>query len=228
MKPMLQILRGVAAATVASIACAAAAEPPAGPVWQTADRPGDGQVVAMIAVNGDPDGCQIQASTKAGCDRLLCRGDGNLLFNDRAGMSAARKEAELRAKAYMAKFINETVSSKETMQNLDQALKKEGGTDPGSERVLSRSIQSEITNAAQAMLKGVVVVESGVDAKEGFAYVVVGASCKSQAFADQMGAGNRTDSAAAGRVRQIAAGHATMHMPPATTTVNRSRGADNF
>lgn len=220
-------VRGLGAAAMSLLALGAAANTLGAPAWQAADTPGDGQVAATVAVNGDPDGCQIQANVKTGCDRLLCKGEGSLLFNDRAGMNAARKDAELRAKGYMAKFLNETVSSKETMQSLDQALKKEGGTDPGTERVMGRSIQTEITNSAQAMLKGVVVVESGVDAKEGYAYVVVGASCKSQAFANQMAAGNRSSTAAT-LAGQVVRGDAQMHMPAATTTVNRSRGADNF
>lgn len=224
-----QLLRSLLAAVAAGVAAGAIANEAGTQAWQSTDTPGDGRVVVTVAVNDDPDGCQIQASTQAGCDRLLCKGEGNLLFNDRAGMNAARKDAELRAKAHMAKFLNETVASKETMQSLDQAIKKDGGDKPGTERVMGRSIQTEITNSARAMLKGVVTVESGVDAKDGFAYVVVGASCKSQAFADQMAAGNRTDTAANGR--QASNGtrtDAAMNMPAATTTVQRSKGANNF
>ncbi len=116
---------------------------------------------------------------------------------DAEDLRVAKKEAEIDAKAKIAKFINETVGSEETVERISASVRKRGGDDAKdiSERV-KRTI--EITKvSSKQILRGIVMLSNSYDEKTGKVTVTVGSNKKSQdaagAFKNQMATDGKTN-----------------------------------
>lgn len=116
---------------------------------------------------------------------------------DAEDLRVAKKEAEIEAKAKIAKFINETVGSEETVERISASIRKRGGDDAKdvSERV-RRTI--EITKvSSKQILRGIVMLSNSYDEKTGKVTVTVGSNKKSQdaagAFKNQMATDGKTN-----------------------------------
>lgn len=135
-----------------------------------------------------PDGAAIKLFPDGGY-QITAVGTGVYDFNDPDDIKDARKAAEMRAKAAIAKFLKEDVSSTEGMAEASKKVKhvsSDGQTQ--SARVSKTTVKTaleSIRNSASALLTGVVVLK---DAKipngNGGTYkVMVGVSSKTVAAA---------------------------------------------
>lgn len=138
-----------------------------------------------------PDGVALQLLPGGGW-RIFARGSGTYDFNEADEIRGATSDAQLRAKAAVAKFLSERVTSKDAMENISVKTKrlmaKSGEAEPSAE-ILKTDIQKRVESVvavANEVLRGLVVLESSKTpvGKGGTIQVTVGVSSKSQAVAD--------------------------------------------
>ncbi len=179
----------------------------------------------------DPDGCEIQIAGD-GSYQLFARGTGVYDFNDPDDVKDAKKEALLRAKANLAKFLKEKISTEE---GLDEASKKVKSltTDGQNE---SKSVSKEsvkvtlesIRNSSEAILTGVITLYEIKQPRGngGEVQVTVGLSSKTLKAAQQIGKGineSLTNREADGR--GIGGGAAPVQQQPNKGYIRRSNSA---
>ena len=125
---------------------------------------------AIVAIaNGGVDSVNIDEN---GNIKLKATAEDVMKIADVRDKQACLKKAELKAKADIAKFFKEQVTSKEIIDELSQQLEKaknEGGN--GLESISRDVVINEVTqiqNNAEAALRGVVVIEkiASVETKE--------------------------------------------------------------
>lgn len=161
-----------------------------------------------------------------GWDKIMANAESELQFSDRKGIRQATQKAVMRAKANIAKFFNEKLTSSETMDEITKTLSKnevsgENSNSSASRESIETMIES-ITNSADAILKGVIVLEQNVNRKEKYVSVKLGLSRKTMDTANKM---NRAlssggNSHGMGENRDAAGS--------AANEVRRSRNYDNF
>lgn len=192
------------AALMLAIAGAATAQQ-AGPEmqnWTAPDTKKDGVAEVVLADGADPIGCRAAVSVAGNsCKKVLCKGEQAIFTNSSQSIQAARRIALSTAKAHYAHFLTEQITSKLAVDTITAAVVNEGGANPGSKASHGQLITQKIREQASEMIKGFSVIEDGVKTDEAgnrVAYVIGGASCKSQQAADALRAGNAVNSAQAG------------------------------
>ena len=158
----------------------------------------------VAGIQDEPDGCAVKLLPGGGF-QVTAIGSGDYQFNNPAAIRNARKTAEMRAKAALAKFLKEDLSTSEGMEEATKntlALASDGQSENKQATMESVSSTMEsIRNSASALLTGVVVLE---DAKVpsggiGGSYrVKVGVSSKTTAVASSAGNGISTSLADSG------------------------------
>lgn len=137
-----------------------------------------------------PDGAAIKLFPDGGY-QITAVGTGVYDFNDPDDIKDARKEAEMRAKAAIAKFLKEDISTSEGMDEASKKVKSvssDGQTQSTSVSKTSvKTAMESIRNSASALLKGVVVLQDAKIPNEGkdggICKVMVGVSSKTTAAA---------------------------------------------
>ena len=137
-----------------------------------------------------PDGAAIKLFPD-GAYQITAVGTGAYDFNDPDDIKDARKEAEMRAKAAIAKFLKEDISSQEGMDEASKKVKNvssDGTTQSTSvSKTTVNTAMESIRNSASALLTGVVVLQDAKvpnEGKDGGTYkVMVGVSSKTVAAA---------------------------------------------
>ena len=137
-----------------------------------------------------PDGAAIKLFPD-GAYQITAVGSGVYDFNDPDDIKDARKEAEMRAKAAIAKFLKEDISSQEGMDEASKKVKNvssDGTTQSTSvSKTTVKTAMESIRNSASALLTGVVVLQDAKvpnEGKDGGTYkVMVGVSSKTVAAA---------------------------------------------
>ena len=131
-----------------------------------------------------PDGAAIFMKPD-GSFQILARGSGTYDFDDVDDVNDARKEGTLKAKAALAKFMKEKLSTEEAFASASKKVKsitKDGQTQTAN--VTEESIKTNaqlIRNSADAILKGVITLkEQKIPSKgsSGEIQVTVGVSSK--------------------------------------------------
>lgn len=123
-------------------------------------------------------------------DKIMASAESELLFGDRRDIRQATQKAILRAKANIAKFLKEKLNSSETMEEITKTL-SEAQSD-GKDKSMSTSRKTietmitKISNSAEAILKGVIVLEQNVNKKEKYVSVKLGMSKKTMKTADNI------------------------------------------
>lgn len=189
------------AAVLLALAGAATAQQ-AGPEmqnWTAPDKKGDGIAEVVIADGVDPIGCRVAVSVAGNsCTKVVCKGEQAIFSNSPQSIQAARRIAMSMSKAHYVHFLKEEINSKQAIDTISAAVSNEGGAKPGTRESHGQVITQRIREQASGMIKGFSVIEDGVRADETgkrVAYVIGGASCKSQQAADQMAAGNASNGA---------------------------------
>ena len=137
-----------------------------------------------------PDGAAIKLFPDGGY-QITAVGTGVYDFNDPDDIKDARKEAEMRAKAAIAKFLKEDIASEEGMAEASKKVKSvssDGQTQSTSVSKTSvKTAMESIRNSASALLTGVVVLQDAkipTPGKDSGVYkVMVGVSSKTTAVA---------------------------------------------
>ncbi len=155
--------------------------------------------------------------------KMKAIGLADLKFGDRTDVRQATKKAVLRAKADLTKFMKEKITSKETSEEitkLSMTAKSDGKnlSEDRTRKIVDTTIE-KIVNDADAILKGIIVLESNVNKDDKYVRVVIGVSRKTIAVADSLKAnfsGNTMPSGPA-------------HVETGSgNTVRRSSNYDNF
>ena len=137
-----------------------------------------------------PDGAAIKLFPDGGY-QITAVGTGVYDFNDPDDIKDARREAEMRAKAAIAKFLKEDIASEEGMAEASKKVKSvssDGQTQSTSVSKTSvKTAIESIRNSASALLTGVVVLQDAkipTPGKDSGVYkVMVGVSSKTTAAA---------------------------------------------
>ncbi|MBF0784000.1 hypothetical protein E4T80_00690 [Muribacter muris] len=145
--------------------------------------------------------------------RIRATGEAELEFGDRKDIRMATQKATLRAKANIAKFLSERVTSEEVIDNVENvvtktenadnvATKMENGenittkTENGNKsanREVILSYLEKIHNSAEALLKGVIATKTDINKDEKYVQIELGISKKTMAAADTLKKELRTD-----------------------------------
>jgi hypothetical protein len=180
---------------------------------QTADKPntdGGRTELKKAATTQDvqeelesPDGVALEL-LPAGGWRLYGRGSGTYDFNEADEIRGATQDATLRAKAAIAKFLKERISSTEVMNNISIKLKYlsaksgEGQSAEISKTDVQTRVESVVAHADE-ILRGLVVIDSKKKpmGNGGTITVTVGVSSKTEAVSDAIREGRPVSGASA-------------------------------
>ena len=120
-----------------------------------------------------PDGAAIKLFPD-GAYQITAVGTGVYDFNDPDDIKDARKEAEMRAKAAIAKFLKEDIASSEGMEEASKkvtSVSSDGQTQTSSvSKTTVKTAMESIKSSASALLTGVVVLQ---DAKIFIAEIIM-------------------------------------------------------
>ena len=136
-----------------------------------------------------PDGASIKLFPD-GAYQITAVGTGVYDFNDPDDIKDARKEAEMRAKAAIAKFLKEDIASSEGMEEASKKVKNvssDGKTQTSNvSKTTVKTAMESIRSSASALLTGVVVLQDAkIPSGNGGTYkVMVGVSSKTTAAAN--------------------------------------------
>jgi hypothetical protein len=113
-------------------------------------------------------------------ERIFSTGEADLKFGDTRDVRLAKKKAVLRAKAELSKFFKETISTEETIEDITkESLNATAGNQGISEENTRKTVVTTIErtkNQSDAILKGVIVLETKVDRNDKVVVVKVGLS----------------------------------------------------
>jgi len=154
------------------------------------------------------DGIEIEWGQDGAFNRIYSGFFQPVKFPDRAGISKAQLIAEEKAKAAIVRFMNQEVSSKRLVEQVDTDLETATRTQDGAGDKMSKETKrkmvetlTEITTSyASGKLRGVIILEKGYDEKKAEAWVKVGISRKTmnaaQGLSSAISAGERPAAAA--------------------------------
>lgn len=144
---------------------------------------------AVQNIEDIPDGAAIKLFPD-GSYQITAVGTGVYDFNDPDDLKDARKEAEMRAKAAIAKFLKEDISTSDGMEEASKKVKQvssDGHEQTSSiSKSTARKTMESIRTSASALLTGVVVLKDAkIPSGNGGSYkVMVGVSSKTIAAAN--------------------------------------------
>ena len=120
--------------------------------------------------------------------KIFAKGSAAIDFADEDEKEDALMEAEMKAKAQIAKFLKEDISSDEYLNNMSKKLKELNSDGKNQTTKISKKTlkvkSMAISNQAESLLKGVLILCESVDPKAKKAIVIVGVSPKTQRAAD--------------------------------------------
>lgn len=178
-------------------------------------------------VYDDPTGATVEFNADgSGWVRIRAVGESSCVICDRMDIQAATRKATLSAKSEIAKFLKEKVSTTETM---DSMLKTMTGHNGQAETVNRKSVETLITsisNSAEAILKGVLTLESRSIPAEKYVKVTVGVSKKTMKAADSIRNDMDRDLSKPRAADLSSANHTSQS--PVDLEVKRSRNYNNF
>lgn len=179
-----------------------------------------------VAVYEDITGVTLEMTDDASSWlKLRSVGEATLRFGDRQDVILSTKKATLAAKAEIAKFLSERVSTQDSISDITKVLaEKNGGDAESATRKSVETLSTEIHNSADQILKGVLTLEQKVDTKSGVVKVTVGISRKSMASADSIKAHIKSDMSKV----SAATKHSTAESTQVGDEVKRSKNYDNF
>ncbi|MDO9799163.1 hypothetical protein Q7458_07260 [Glaesserella parasuis] len=125
--------------------------------------------------------------------RIRATGEAELEFGDRRDIRTATQKAQMRAKANIAKFLSERVSSEEVISSLEKSMTNTSGKSKEAIRETIDTYTENIHNSAEALLKGVIATKTDVNKDEKYVQVEVGLSPKTMKAADTLNKGLKED-----------------------------------
>lgn len=119
-------------------------------------------------------------------EKIIARGEADLRFGDRKDVRQSTQKALMRAKASIAKFLNEKLKSSETMDEMTKTMTEINDMTSSASRKSVEVLIEKISNSAKEILKGVLVLEQNINQKEKYVVVTAGMSRKTMRTADSM------------------------------------------
>ena len=119
----------------------------------------------------DPTGVQVNSSFRA----IISSGESELHFGDRKDIRQAIKKATMRAKGEIAKFLKESIKSKDTINNIEKVVSMMD--DKRKENASRETIETQIEvleSSANELLSGVVTLKQDINKDEKFVIVILG------------------------------------------------------
>lgn len=122
-------------------------------------------------------------------EKIQAVGEADLTFGDATDVRQATKKATLRAKAELAKFMKENLTTEEVSEEITKIVQNISVTQSisGSKarNIIDTTIE-RIRSQSDFILKGVLVIENEVNMQKKRVRVVVGVSRKTQRTADSL------------------------------------------
>ena len=149
---------------------------------------------AVQAKLDQPDGVAITIKPD-GTFQIFSRGSAVYDFNNPRAIQTARKNATMRARANLAKFLKEKVSTKEGLDSVTKnatAMSSDGAAQTSSASMESVEVATEsIRNSADAILTGVITLKDQQvpSGNGGEVQVTIGMSSKTQMAAQKAAQG---------------------------------------
>jgi len=110
--------------------------------------------------------------------RIRATGAANLLFGDSMDIRLATRKATMRAKAHIAKFLSEKIHSQETINEMSKIISSNKNNQQSAQRNTVSEAISSLSNSADQILKGILVIEQQINRKDKYVQVTVGMSRK--------------------------------------------------
>ena len=170
-----------------------------------------------------PDGCSVQLGDPSNW-KLVCMGTATYDFNDADEIKDATREATLDAKAALARFLKEKLTTEESIEKVvSKAATQSSGQARNVNKTSMKTQVTTIKSSADAILRGVIVLESEQlwQGNVGTVRVKIGQSQKTMAIAGRFAAEN----AAAGGSTGGAGAQQGGEVPGPTHTTRKS-GSD--
>jgi hypothetical protein len=158
----------------------------------TADLKATADAPSVVAELSGPDGCSVQLGDPNNW-KLICIGTAAYDFNETDDIKDATRAATLDAKAALARFLKEKIS---TTESIEKMASKKASQATGQDRNVSKtSMETQlltIKSSADAIITGVIVLEDEQiwNGKSGTVRVKLGQSQKTMALAGQAGRAN--------------------------------------
>ena len=146
-------------------------------------------VFSAEAIEGefeDPMGAIVTFMPDGSIKSIKATGEAPLRFGDRTDIISAKKKAELRAKAALAKFLKERLNTKESIDDMTKVASEmtAGASEESAVRKTLEQQTEVIENSADALLKGVIVLYEDVNKTEKYVKMQWGFNYKTMKAAD--------------------------------------------
>ena len=123
-------------------------------------------------------------------EKIIANGESELLFGDRKDVRKATSKAILRAKANIAKFMQEKLTTTETLEEITKtianSINSNGTVSTAAERKTVETVIESISNSSEAILKGIIVLEQQINQEDKYVKIQVGVSRKTMKAADSL------------------------------------------
>jgi len=125
-------------------------------------------------------GVKVEYDEYGSWRRMRTTGESELLFGSPSDIRRAKKKSVLRAKAALVKFMKQTITSSEHLENVANTISNEqrkGGK--YSKDALKKTLEDEsemISGSADGILRGIIVLEEKVDKNNQNVWVTLGVS----------------------------------------------------
>lgn len=116
--------------------------------------------------------------------RLRSSSEIDLDIGDRKDIRLAIQKAQIKAKANIAKFLNERITTDEIIEQIENKITETNGKNKQVNRKTIENYTEKIQNSAETILKGVIVTKTDINKDEKYVFVEVGYSPKTQQIAD--------------------------------------------
>ena len=134
----------------------------------------------------DPVTGVVMSVDKNGYWRLKAFGEAEYYIGDRKDIRIARTKAILRAKKNLAYFLNERLKAKDTLMGITKDYTKSNGMGREVSQKSVETVIENIENSADAILKGLLVLDVKNDTRDKVIIVTLGISQKTLKMADRV------------------------------------------
>lgn len=127
----------------------------------------------------NPSGVTVNLNSDGSIKSIMATGEAELIIGDRKDVRISLQKAEMRAKASIAKFISESITSTQTLDEITETITayNSNGDSAATRDSIEKTTES-ISNSANEILKGVVTLLQDVDNENKFVMVTVGINDK--------------------------------------------------
>lgn len=134
-----------------------------------------------------PSGVEVNLNPDGSIRSIMATGEAELIIGDRKDIRQALQKAEMRAKASIAKFLTESISSNQTLDEITQTITTadSDGSYVATRDTIEKTTES-IRNSANEILKGVAVLLQDIDNENKFVLVTVGINEKTLQAAENI------------------------------------------